>query len=135
MADRVVTRDGRGFTLVELVIAMAFLGFIVLATVPLFAFAGRSVASSADLASTGSQAVRRLETLRATRFDLLPAGGSLNSNVTNYFDASDPRFVVRWTITNNATPVTRKTIVVSAQALRRAAGLPEQTTLTTVRSR
>lgn len=124
-----------GFTLLEVLLTVFLTGIIVLSMAPLFAYATKSSASSADLATAGSQAVKRMEVLRSSSFGTLAAGGSLSSNVTSYFDNSDPKFTVRWIVTDNATPATRKTITVRAQAVRRAVGLQKEVQLTTVRSK
>ena len=63
------------------------------------------------------------------------AGGSLSSDVSGYFDASDPGFVVRWEIVDSAVPTGIKTIAVRATALRETSGLPKSVELTTFRAR
>ena len=128
-------KKGAGFTLIEILVAIFLTGLGLLAVAPMFVYATRSTASSADLGSVGAAGVKRMEVLRSQAFGTLTAGGSLTSNTTGYYDTSDPDYVVRWTIENNATPATRKTIKVRAQATRRVVGLKKETTLTTVRSR
>jgi len=128
-------RQAAGFTLVEVMIAIFLIGIGLLAVAPLFVYAAKTSATSADLGTVGAQAVRRMENLRARSFNSLTAGGSLTSNVASYFDASDPACLVRWTIADDATPATRKTIVVRAQAARRVVGLQKEVQLTTVRVR
>lgn len=128
-------RRAAGFTLVEVILALFLIGIGLLAVAPLFVYATKSAASSADLGVVGSRAVRRMEILRARGFNTLGAGGNLTTNANGFFDASDPACVVRWTIADNATPATRKTITVRAQATRSGVGLRKEIRLTTVRSR
>jgi len=130
-----MNKHERGFTLVEVLVAILLIGLALLAVAPMFVYAVRSTASSADLGSAGAKAIERMEQLRSKSFASLAAGGSLSSNVTNYFDASDPRFVVRWTVANNATPPTKKTITVRAQAVRQVVGLRKEAQVTTVRAK
>ncbi len=124
-----------GFSLVEMLVAISLIGLGLLAIAPLFVYATKSTATSADLGLVGAAAVRRMEILRSRDFQSLTAGGNLTSNVTNFADTSDPDFVVRWTVANDATPAMRKTITVRAQAARRVVGLRKEVQLTTVRSR
>jgi prepilin-type N-terminal cleavage/methylation domain-containing protein len=137
MAGRVVTARGseRGFTLLEVLVALFLAGLGMLAMAPLFVYATESTASSADLGSIGAHAVRRMEILRSQGFGSLAAGGSLTADVPGYRDDSSPDVVVRWTIANDATPPTRKTITVRARATRAVVGLAKEVTFTTVRSR
>jgi len=90
----------RGFTLVELMVAILALGIGLTAVAPLFVQATRRAAASADIGDVSALAVRRMELLRTRSFDTLTAGGSLTSNVTGYFDAGDPDVTVRWTVVN-----------------------------------
>jgi prepilin-type N-terminal cleavage/methylation domain-containing protein len=122
-----------GFSLVEVLIALFLLAIGLLAVAPLYAYGVRMAAASGDLGTVDARAVNRMEVLRATGFGSLAAGGSLTSNAAGFFDTSDPDVIVRWTIADNATPATLKTITVRAQATRRAAGLQKEITLTTRR--
>lgn len=124
-----------GFTLVEVLVALFLVGLGLLAVAPLFVYASRTTASAADMGDVGAAGVERMEILRARSFSSLSAGGSLSANVVSFFDASDPRVLVRWTISDNATPPYRKTITVRSQAVRTSVGLRKEVTLTTVRSR
>jgi prepilin-type N-terminal cleavage/methylation domain-containing protein len=128
-------REAAGFTLIEVMIAIFLIGIGLLAVAPLFVYAAKTSATSADLGTVGAQAVGRMENLRSRSFNSLAAGGSLTSNVSSFFDFSDPACLVRWTIADDATPPTRKTIVVRAQATRRTVGLQKEVQLTTVRVR
>jgi len=125
----------RGFTLVEILVSIVLIGLSLLAVAPMFVYAIKSTASSADLGSAGAKAIERMEQLRATAFSSLSAGGSLTSNVTSFFDTSDPKWVVRWTVVNDATPPTKKTITVRAQAVRKVVGLQKEAQVTTVRGK
>jgi hypothetical protein len=101
----------------------------------MFISASRENAAGADIGSTGALAVARLETLRASDFDDLTAGGSLTSNVAGYHDLSDPDFVVRWEVVDGGSPAGIKTIRVRATAVRQTTGLPKSVELTTLRAR
>ena len=124
-----------GFTLPEVSIALFVVGVGLLALAPLFIQGARVTASSMDMSISAAAAVERLELLRATGFNSLTAGGSVTSNVTGFFDTSNPDVTVRWTITDNASPATLKTIAVRAIATDSPMGLPKQTDLVTVRAR
>jgi prepilin-type N-terminal cleavage/methylation domain-containing protein len=125
----------RGFTIVEVLMAMFLMGIALLAAAPMFVYAIQENATGADLGSVGAIAVDRLELLRADDFFDLPAGGSLTSNVSGYFDTFDPRFTVRWQIVDNASPVTIKVLSVRAIATRQVIGLQKEITLTSLRAR
>ncbi len=117
------TKSGQsGFTLVEVLVALFVLAFGLLAVAPLFVFAARDAAASSDYGVASALAVKRLEMLRTVEFTSLAAGGSLTSNTTGFFDTSDPRSTVRWTVTNNASPPTMKTVVVRAISMRQPEG-------------
>ena len=89
------TRPNGGFTLVEVVVALLLLAVGVIATAPLFVYAARENAVGGDLGSVGALAVRQMELLRVSSYEALIPGGDLNSDVTGYFDASTPGFLVR----------------------------------------
>lgn len=129
------SRDDSGFSLIEVLVALLLLAFGMLAVAPLFVYATRVSASSADVGTAGALAVRRMELLRATGFNSLTAGGSLTSNSTGYFDASNVRTVVRWTVSDNATPATVKTITVLAIANRQPQGQAKLVAVTSRRTR
>ena len=125
----------RGFSLVEVLIALLLLSVGVLAVAPMFISASRENVAGADIGSTGAMAVARLETLRTADFDDLTAGGSLTSNVTGYFDDLDPGFIVRWEIVDGGGPSGIKTIRVRATAVRMSPGMRKSVELTTLRGR
>jgi prepilin-type N-terminal cleavage/methylation domain-containing protein len=127
--------EGRGFSLVEVLLALALLFVGVVAAAPMFIFAMKETAAGADLGSVGAAAVDRMELLRASDFYSLPAGGSLASNVSGYSDTSSSKVTVRWQIVDNASPPTVKTISVRAIAARQAIGLPKEVILTSLRAR
>lgn len=127
-------RDG-GFSLVEVLLAMALMFVGMMAAAPLFVFAMKETAAGADLGTVGAAAVDRMEDLRANDFYSLAAGGSLSSNVSGYSDTSNPQYTVRWVIADNATPATMKTISVRAVASRQAIGLAKEVTLVSLRGR
>ncbi len=106
----------RGFTLVELMLAILALGVGLTAIAPLYVQATKRAAASADIGDIGALAVRRMELLRQRSFGTLTAGGSLTTNTTGYFDTGDPDVTVRWTIVNNSSRM--KTITVRASTNR-----------------
>jgi Tfp pilus assembly protein PilV len=128
-------RSARGFTLVEVLLALGLLFIGVVAAAPMFIFAMKETAAGADMGSVGAAAVDRMELLRSSDFYSLPAGGSLSSNVTGYSDATSAVYTVRWQIVDNATPATMKTISVRAIAARQAMGPAKEVTLISLRGR
>ncbi len=127
--------EGRGFSLVEVLLALALLFVGVVAAAPMFIFAMKETAAGADLGSVGAAAVDRMELLRASDFYSLPAGGSLTSDLTGYSDITSSKYAVRWQIVDNASSPTEKTISVRAIATRQAIGLAKEVTLTSLRAR
>jgi prepilin-type N-terminal cleavage/methylation domain-containing protein len=129
----------RGFTLLEMLIALTLLSVAILALAPVFMMASERSAAGADMGLVGALAVEEMETLRAAPWGILDAGGSLVSDATvggtPYFDASESGYVVRWAITDNATPVGGKRLIVRALALRQVSGLPKEVTLSALRVR
>ena len=130
-----VKRGEGGFSLVEVLVALVLLMFGVLAVAPMFVYGARKAAASADIGKAGAAAARRMENLRATAYGSLAAGGSLNSNVASYSDTTDPAVLVRWTIVDDATPATVKTIAVLAIARRQVSGPAKRVAFTTMRAR
>jgi prepilin-type N-terminal cleavage/methylation domain-containing protein len=128
-------QGSKGFTLVEVLVAVFLIGIGVLAAAPMFVYAMQGNATGADFGSVGAVAVERMELLRAQAYNSLPAGGSLTTNTTGYFDNSNPEVLVRWVITTNASPLGTKTITVRAVANRQVVGLQKDVELTTVRGR
>ena len=82
----------------------------------------RSNASAAEIGTLSAVANRRMELLTQIPFDSLTAGGSLTSNATGYFDDSEPDVLLRWRITDDATPPTVKTIELHGVALKTPMG-------------
>ena len=133
------TKGERGFTLLEILIAVSVLAVVILAVAPMFMMAAERSAAGADMGLVGAMAVETMETLRAEPLLNLAAGGSLVSNATvgstPYFDDSEAGYVVRWQITDNATPVGGKRLTVRALALRQVSGAPKEVTLSALRVR
>ena len=127
--------NARGFSLVEVLVALFLIGLGVLAAAPMFIYAMQGNATGADFGSVGAIAVERMEQLRSQTFVNLPAGGSLTVSEAGYSDLTDPDYVLRWRITDNATPPTVKTISVRAIAVRQVVGERKEITLTTLRGR
>lgn len=128
-------RGSSGFSLVEVLLAVVLLGLSILAVGPMFVYGLRKSAASADFGRVGAAAVRKMELLREASFGSLAAGGSLTTSLTSFADTSDPDVIVRWTIANDATPPTVKTISVIAVARRSVSGPAKQIQLQTKRSR
>lgn len=134
-SDRTTAADARGFSLVEVLVALFLIGLGVLAAAPMFIYAMQGNATGADFGSVGAIAVERMEQLRSQTFINLPAGGSLTVSQTGYSDLTDPDYILRWRITDDATPATIKTISVRAIAVRQVVGERKEITLTTLRGR
>ena len=133
--DRTAAAGARGFSLVEVLVALFLIGLGVLAAAPMFIYAMQGNATGADFGSVGAIAVERMEQLRSQTFVNLPAGGSLTVSQTGYSDLTDPEYILRWRITDDATPPTLKTISVRAIAVRQVVGERKEITLTTLRGR
>jgi len=127
--------DERGFSLIEVLLALFLMGIALMYAAPMFATAIRENAAGADLGSAGAIAVDRMEALRASDFYQLAAGGDLAANVGGFSDTGDPRFTVRWRITDNGSPATLKTISVRVIAARQSTGASKEVNLTTERAR
>jgi hypothetical protein len=111
------------------------IGLGVLAAAPMFIYAMQGNATGADFGSVGAISVQRMEQLRSQTFVNLPAGGSLTVSQNGYSDLTDPDYILRWRITDNAAPPTIKTITVRAIATRQVVGERKEITLTTLRGR
>jgi prepilin-type N-terminal cleavage/methylation domain-containing protein len=129
----------RGFTLLEMLIAVTLLAVVILAIAPMFMMAAERSAAGADMGLVGALAVETMESLRGEPIVNLSAGGSLVSDTTlgstPYFDASEPGYIVRWQVIDNATPVGGKRLTVRALALRQVSGVPKEVTLSALRVR
>ena len=130
-----MNKHADGFTLIEVLIALFLMGLALLAAAPMFVSAVKVTASGADYGSVGARAVDWMEDWRRPDFFNLPAGGSLTTNIAGYYDLTQPPFTVRWTITDDATPATLKTVTVRVIATRLAIGLQKEITLTTLRAK
>ena len=128
-------RGSAGFSLIEVLLALFILGLSILAVCPMFVYGMRKSASSADLGKLGAAAVREMELLRVASFGSLTAGGSLTGNVTSFSDTTNPSVILRWTIADNASPATVKTISVLAISTRAVSGPAKRIQLSTKRSR
>jgi prepilin-type N-terminal cleavage/methylation domain-containing protein len=126
----------RGFSLVEVMVALFLISLGVLAAAPMFIYAMQGNAVGADLGSVGAAAVERMELLRAAEYGTLSAGGNLFFNQTGYSDTSDPDITVRWAIRDTTVgPITYKSIAVRAVANRQVVGRRKQIILRTERAK
>ena len=134
-----MTANARGMTLLETLIALFMIGIGVLAAAPMFIYAMQGNETGSQFGQTGAMAVDRMELLRSLPYDDsgLLLGGSLTANATvsgaNYFDNSDPDYLVRWQVANHPSVPLTKTVTVRAIALNPSVGAQKHVTLTTVR--
>lgn len=135
MAVGRVMRTERGFTLIEVVLALFLMGVGLMYAAPMFITAVRENASGADIGSVGAIAVDRMEQLRSADFYGLATGGNLTTAVTSFSDTTNPEFTTYWLIAGNGSPATLKTISVRVVAARQVMGLAKEVTLTTERTR
>jgi hypothetical protein len=137
MDDGFVMRRGdqRGSSLVEVLGAMFLISVALLAASPMFILATKQDAVGGNMGRVGARATARLELLRATPYSDLEPGGSLASNVSGYFDASDPDATVRWEIIDGGGPTGTLTIAVRAVATHATIGRPSSVDLRTLRVR
>ena len=104
-------RRDRGYSLFDAVLILLTMASLVLAAAPLFLEAARAVTARADAAPIVELGVGRMNELRSTPYDALAPGGSLEQDLPSYF-LRDDGYVVRWRITERATPVGSKTVEV-----------------------
>jgi len=120
----------RGFTLLEVVFALSIIAIGLIASAPMFVLASGQNAGGGDMGQVGSMAVERMEQLRGTNFFSLVNGGSLDVNVADFSDTSNPAFDVRWMVADSPGPTAgMKILAVRAVAKRRAMGRPKEVTL------
>lgn len=123
-----------GFTLLEVVLALALIAITVIAVAPLFVYASQETGAAGDLGVAEARAVRRMELLRARAFGQLVNGGSLESNTAGYYESS-PDCTVRWTIANKpGGPAPARLVTVRAVAVGPAGARVRKAELVTVRS-
>ncbi len=125
----------QGFTLLEVVLALAIMAIGVIATAPLFVYAAKENAGGGDMGSVGALAVERLEQLRGRSYYNLENGGDLQSNVDGFSDLSDPDFDVRWIVADSPNPPAgMKVVVVRTLSNREVIGKAKEVTVATLRS-
>jgi len=125
----------RGSSLAEVLVALFLIAIALLAAAPMFVLSTKENSVGADTGRVGSRANARMELLRTTPYYDLQPGGGLNSNVTGFFDTSDPDVVVRWEIVDGGGPTGTRTIAVRALATRQVIGRPSSVVLRTLRVR
>ncbi len=92
-------KDSKGFTLIECVIAMVLVVVGFMAIFSLLTVCLRTEVIAREMTTANSLARMKVEELKnSTR---LP-GGSLTSDVTNYFDNPTSRYTRRWQISTDA---------------------------------
>ncbi len=125
----------QGFTLLEVVLALAIMAIGVIVTAPLFVYAAKENAGGGDMGSVGALAVERLEQLRGRSYYNLENGGDLQSNVDGFSDLSDPDFDVRWIVADSPNPPAgMKVVVVRTLSNREVIGKAKEVTVATLRS-
>ena len=127
--------DERGSSLAEVLVALFLTSIALLAATPMFVLSMKQNVVGADMGRVGTRANARMELLRTAPYHELAAGGSLASNVTGYFDASDPDASVRWQIVDGGGPTGTKTIAVRALATHQVIGRPSSIELRMLRVR
>lgn len=125
----------RGTSLAEVLVALFLISIALLAAAPMFVLSMKQNAVGSDMGRVGARANARLELLRTTPYYALAPGGDLASDVSGYFDASDPDVLVRWEILDGGGPTGTKTLAVRALATRQVIGAPSSTVLRTLRVR
>lgn len=126
-------RHERGFSFIEVLVALFLMSLGVLAVAPMFVYAMEGNASGADFGAVGALAVERSERLRQQDYNDLDVGGSLTADTTDYYDDSHPDVLLRWEIEANASPSRTKLITVRAIAKRDLDGPRREVTLVTLR--
>ena len=137
MGRGVVTliRSESGTSLLEVLVALLLIAMGALSVAPMFVSSADSNAADAGISSLTSMATARMEALRALAFQNITPGGSLTSNVTNYSDATDPDFVLRWEIIDGGGPTGTRTVRLIAFVTSQLASQPQSVELTSLRSR
>ena len=127
--------SGAGFSLVEVLAAAFLLGIVLLAAIPMFAYAVKGNTTAEGFGTVGALGLERMELLRTQTYTELVVGGSLNSNTNGYFDDSRDGFVVRWEILTNNSPANTKVVNVHALELGTEGALARDVTFTSLRGR
>ena len=127
--------NAAGFSLLEALVAIFLTSAALLAAAPLLVHASHATDASADMGAVGAIAVDRMEQLRQELWRNLGTGGSLTSDVAGYFDDSDPDFLVRWQVSDNASPSQTKSITVLARPLTDRLGPRRSVEITSMRGR
>jgi len=121
-------------SLVEVMISLFIVAMTALAVVPMFATAALGNAKGRDHGLLGAMALEKMEDLIGEDYARLYAGGSLTSDVTDYFE-TDSGFSIRWEIVNAIDPANSKVLSVRVIAEARGTAPPEETTLVSLRAR
>ena len=119
-------RGERGFTLVEVFMASSIVTMVLIAISTLFVLSMKLNAASGDYTEAVALAQERMERLKDTSYEALTAGGSVDSEVTGYFENIDVDsngtndFRVTWEVADDVPVALCKQIRVRAQSLKSA---------------
>lgn len=94
-------KDERGGSLLEVLVAFVLLQIGLLAVAPLFVWAMRSNATSANVGRLAAAATEQMEMLKAAPWTSLAAGGSVDTDTTGFVAEYD-HFKVRWAVVESA---------------------------------
>jgi prepilin-type N-terminal cleavage/methylation domain-containing protein len=127
-------RPARGFTLIEVMIALFLIAVGVISVAPMFVYAKQQNEAEADDTAIGAIAMAHLERLHATDYYFLETGGDLEIDIPGYFDDSEPGYLAHWVIADDPGAVgLLKVITVRVVALRRHVGRPREVTVSTLK--
>jgi len=131
-------KEQKGFTLAEILIAIAILAVAIIAIVQLFTVSGRQNAVAADLTILTTLAQGKMEELKNMKYKSLIANGdagSVTTPETGYFDDPDTFYQRLWEIDVDAPVSNMTTITVKVISSRRLIGNLKECELVITRSR
>lgn len=128
-------KNGRGFSLLETMLAMLIMLMILLSVAQLFAMSVAVNKAADDITQVTSLASEMVERLKVRGYDGLTAGGSLDADTTGYFDAPSvdddaaAEFTRRWLLTDNGDHMQIDVRVIATSRLH---GAVKETTVTSI---